>query len=232
MSLTVVSCYYEIPNKHGTRFYNWFNTTLRINCPYIIFTTANLIPILEEYRQGIPTYYVVHDIKSFNTYQYKDGMQTHPTHCPSVELNLVWNEKIHMMKMASELNIFTSDWYIWIDAGICTFRERAPPPTDIHHLKQLDKLPKNKLVYCSSNIYQKEHVMVSKYYHHVSGTFMMHRDFILDFSHIYYDALSKLIRYPNIWTDQVVLTHIYKKNPELFFKMSHGYGSLIAYLYR
>ena len=231
MSVTAVSCYYETPNKHGTQYYEWFNTTLKINCPYVIFASKHIIPILQKYREGLPTHFIAYEIEEFYTYQYKNRIIIHPTHCPSAMLNLIWNEKIHMIKMASDLNIFNSDWYIWIDSGICIFREKAPPNVIIRNIDKLKLLPNNKCIYTASNPYIKENVHINRYYHHISGTFGLHKNFITTFACIYYSALDQLIKHYNIWTDQVVMTHIYKHRPDLFFKLADGYGALVHFLY-
>ena len=231
MSLTCVSCFYEIPNKHGSQFYEWFKTTLRVNCPYVIFTTANLVPVLQRYRVGIPTHFVVYPIEEFESYKFKDSMIIHPRHCPSVELNLVWNEKISMLKKASDVNVFNSDWFLWVDAGICTLRNRMPSPKPLHYLPKLEKLPKHAIIYTSSQEYSPKLVSPTTYYHHVSGTYLLHRESIDVVYETYYDALRKLVSPYNIWTDQVVLTHMYKSNPALFYKLGDGYGTLLTWLY-
>ena len=231
MSLTCVSCFYEVPNKHGNKFYEWFKNTLSINCPYVIFTTENLVSMLQQYRHGLPTYFIICPITEFYTFQYKDRMVTHPIHCPSVELNLIWNEKMNMMKKAHDINIFKSDWFMWVDAGICVFRNRSPPSRSISNLPKLEKLPKNKLIYTSSEPYVEKYVRSNSYYHHVSGTFMMHSNMLSDFVDLYYESLNNLLSHANIWTDQVILTHIYKGQPELFYKIADGYGVILHFLY-
>jgi len=44
--------------------------------------------------------HVIHssDIPEFMTYKYKDNMITDSVHCPSIELNLISNEKIFMIQ--------------------------------------------------------------------------------------------------------------------------------------
>lgn len=69
------------------------------------------------------------------------------------------------------------------------------------------------------------------YYHHISGTFLIHKSLIDTFVNIYQLYLEKLVDKNNIWTEQVLLTHIYKDHPELFFKLCDGYGEIIKYLY-
>ena len=43
MSLTCVTGYWNIKNKHGNKFEDWFENTLAVNNPYIIFSDKSLI---------------------------------------------------------------------------------------------------------------------------------------------------------------------------------------------
>lgn len=231
MSLTCVSCYFEIKNKHGNQFNNWFKNTLSINCPYVFFTNKKSIEVIKKYRKDLPTYYIECEIEDFYTYQFKDKMIIHERHCPSIELNLVWNEKLFFIKKASVINPFNSDWFKWIDAGICVYRDIPPPSQPFPNMDKLNDLPKDKFIYSSSDEYDKELVAASSYYHHISGTsYVLHKDIINNFLEIYTLYLNRLLDKNNIWTDQVVLTHIYKDNPHLFHKLCSGYGEITRYL--
>jgi hypothetical protein len=158
-------------------------------------------------------------------------MVTHPIHCPSVELNLIWNEKLFMMEKAKELNPFHSDWFQWIDAGICVFRNNIPPQITYPNKDKLKLLPINKFIYCSSNYYNEENVKPEIYYHYIAGTsFILHKNFLSIYLEIYKKFLN-LIDKNNIWTDQVIHTHIYKKCPKLFFHVCYGYGEIVNQLY-
>ena len=96
--LTCVSCYFAVKNKHDNKYLKWFENTLSINCPYVFFTNSKSINIIKKYRKDLPTYYVKCKIEDFFTYKYRNRMITHQTHCPSIELNLIWNEKIFMIQ--------------------------------------------------------------------------------------------------------------------------------------
>ena len=231
-ALTCVTCYYPVKNKHGDNYLNWFKNTLVINCPYVIFTEIQHIPMLKSFRGDLPTYFIELNIENFHTYQYATRMITHPVHCPSVELNLIWNEKIFFMDRASELNYFNSEWFKWIDAGICTFRDTAPTAEPLN-VDKLHGLPKDKIIYSSSSDYREDYVKPKPniYYHHISGTYIIHRDIITSCSLIYKEYLNKLLVHQNIWTDQVILTHIYKDVPDLFYKWFDGYGEIAKYLF-
>lgn len=228
--LTCVTGYWNVKNKHDNKFNTWFKNTLKINCPYIVFGDKNTLEIIKLYRKNYPTVYIEQDIIDFNTYKYKDRMITYPIHCPSVELNLIWNEKIFLIKKAFELNPFLSDYFCWVDAGICIYRDIQPPDTPFPNIGKLSILPTNKFIYSASNTYNSLLVTPSNYYHHISGTYILHKNIISDFANLYDEYLNKLVDKNNIWTDQVILTHIYKDNTHLFHKLCDGYGTIFTVL--
>ena len=108
------------------------------------------IEFVKKYRGNLPTYYVKLDIQDFITYKYKNQMITDSRHCPSIELNLIWNEKIFMIQRALKINPFSSNYFCWVDAGINVYREIKPPSTYFPNLDKLNKLPEDKFIYCSS----------------------------------------------------------------------------------
>jgi len=231
-NLTCVSGYWQIKNKHGNAFKNWFNHTLKINCPYVFFGDKDSIETIKKYRGNLPTHYIECNIEDFTTYEYKDRMITHSAHCPSVELNLIWNEKTFLIEKASRINPFSSEYFMWIDAGICVYRDRSPPKNAYPDIDKLNKLPKDKVIYTSSGPYEERLVAKGNYYHHVSGgSYILHRNIIDTFSKLYKQYLDKLIDKNNIWTEQVVLTHIFKDHKELFHKLCDGYGKIVPLLY-
>jgi hypothetical protein len=222
--LTCVSGYWNVNNKHGNKFESWFQYSLKINCPYVFFADKNTIKTIKKYRSNLPTFYIECTIQEFKCYKYKNKMITHPIHCPSVELNLIWNEKIFLIKRALELNPFHSDFFCWVDAGICIYRDILPPTNSFPNLHKLNTLPTNKFIYTSSLPYIENNVNITTYYHHISGTsYILHKNIVNDFAALYE---KYLIHTNNIWTDQVILTHIYKDHKQIFYKLGDGYGEL------
>jgi hypothetical protein len=231
MSFTCVSGYWNIKNKHGDEFFKWFHNTLKINCPYVFFSDKETIEVIKLFRGGLPTYYIECNIEDFYTYAFKDRMVTHPVHCPSVSLNLVWNEKIFLLQKAFKLNPFHSDYFMWIDAGICNYREEAPPIRSFPNLDKLKHLPTDKFIYSSSFAYDESSVRRDKYYHHITGTYVLHKNIIDTFVDKYKHYLHLLVDKENIWTEQVILTHMYKDHKNWFHKLCSGYGAIVKYLY-
>lgn len=234
-NLTCVSGYWSIKNKHGDMFQQWFKNTLKINCPYVFFSDKKTIEIIKKYRTNLPTYYIEMNIEDFYTYKYKNKMIVDKTHCPSQELNLVWNEKIFLIQKALEINKFNSDYFMWIDAGLSPYRNKVPSIKTFPDISKLNSLPKDKFIYSSTQYlgdYNEKLVTKNNYYHHISGTsYIIHKDKINFFVEIYKIYLELLIDNNNIWTDQVIWTHIYKDNKDKFLKFSQGYGQIVCDLY-
>jgi len=232
-----VSGFWQIKNKHGNKFLDWFKTSLQINCPYVFFSTKEGIELIKSFRGKLPTYYIEYNIEDFYTYQYKDKMTIHPIHCPSAELNLIWNEKLILMEKAMEINPFNSEFFCWTDAGICTYRIIKPPQILFPDLNKLQNLPKDKFIYSSSTPWNPGAVTNYNYYHHISGTaYILHKDIIPNLTQMYKLYMEKIftdntINKTNIWTDQVILTHMFKSFPRKFYKLCDGYGTIFTELY-
>lgn len=229
--LTIVSGYWPVKNKHDLRYLHWFQNTLQINCPYVFFGDEQTIEFVKQFRGTLPTYYVKCELEEFYTYKYKDRMLTNQYDCPSVELNIIWNEKVFLLEKASILNPFNSEFFAWVDAGICTYRDSAPPTRPFPDLNKLALLPKDKFIFTSSQAPNYEPSRLHTYYHHVSGTYVLHINIISEIIILYKEYLEKLLKPDNIYTDQVILTHIYNDNPDIFFKIGDGYGELLPILY-
>jgi hypothetical protein len=230
--LTAVSGYWVVKNKFNTEYLTWFQHTLTINCPYVFFGNTESIELAKKYRGNLPTHYIECDISDFYTYTYRDRMITHPRHCPSVELNMIWNEKVFLIEKASKLNPFNSDFFAWIDAGICTYRDNAPPTRPFPDLNKLMLLPKDKCIFTSTDNPIFEPYKLSTYYHYIAGTsYILHADIIPQIIYLYKEYLEHIMNKDSIYTDQVILTHIYNAHPELFHCLGHGYGEVIPLLY-
>ena len=234
MSLTCVSCYYPVKNKYGNAYGEWFKNSLDIDCSYVFFSTKPGIEYIKPFRKHHPTYYIELNIEDFVTYKYKDRMKIDDYHCPSIELNLIWNEKLFMIKKVYELNPFNTEWFKWIDAGICIYRNIRPPHKPFPNATILNGLPKDMFIYSSSNTFDPEmdEITATNNYHHVCGTsYLLNKQIINDFTELYEKYMNTLVDTNNIWTDQVLLTHIFKNNTKLFYKLADGYGELTRVLF-
>ena len=109
-----------------------------------------------------------------------------------------------------------------------------PPETPFPNIEKLMRLPRDKFIFTSSTeTFEPDFVNQYIYYHHVSaGVFILHKSFIDKFVDIYKKFINKLLPRKNwIYTEQVILTHMFAIFPDLFFKMTHGWGNIIPLLY-
>lgn len=231
---TIVSGYWSVKGKHSNeKFDSWFKNTLRINCPYIFFGNKESIETAKRIRFDLPTEYVLLELDDFYTNKYKNHIAEHKIHVPSPEVCLIWLEKIFLLQKAKEMNTFNSDYFMWVDAGICVLRNQSPP-SEKFTCEKINLLPKNKFIFTSSEEPFDNHCVHSNnYYHYISATaFILHIDFIDEFTEIYKTFLDRFINHYNwVNTEQKILTHMFSEKPELFFKLGEGYGNLLWRLY-
>ena len=233
--LTVVSGYWVIKNKHDDEYLKWFKNTLAIQCPYVFFGNKESIKIAKRFRPApqFVTHYVVYNITEFETYKYKDRMITDPRHCPSQELNLVWNEKIFMIAKVKALNPFKSEFFAWIDAGISEYRDRPPPPSPFPNRGRLASLPKDRLLYnATQNGPFNPALLDMPNYHYVAGTaFLLHVSLVDRMVELYRATIDRVLSTNKLYSDQMIFSHILKDHPQLFCCAGYYYGKLVPLLY-
>jgi len=241
--ITIVSGYWELKNsKFNPETYGkWMENALKINAPYVFFTTKNMIPFVKKYRKH-PTMFIEKTIDDFYFKRYNfDERYVHPFHVPSIELGLIWLEKISLVKEASEKDPFGNEWYAWIDAAVCTYREKEPPTRQWPDKKKAEKLLKKEcLNYTTSLGYlhlNLNDIKKGDYQHRVSGTWIIHKTFIPRFCDWFEVFMKKIIlefRKKNhyaVLSDQVIWTRMMMDKPKLFNCVGTGYGEILNILY-
>ena len=232
-NFTCVSGFWNVNNKHGNKFNDWFKNTLAINCPYVFFTKNENIDMIKKYRKDYPTYFIERNIEDFKTYKLNMNNNTHESHVPSKELGLIWLEKMNLVLEASIINPYNSEWFCWIDAGICVYRDTAPSNNIFPNPNKIHLLSKTKINYSSSNHIDNNELNTIKqwnYVHNISGTFILHISIIKNIWNLFYQYLKLCISETNeyvCYSDQCIWTRIYIDYPELFNKIGNGYGQII-----
>lgn len=230
--LTCVTGYWAVKNKHGDSFPKWFPNTLNVDHPYVVFCDESRAQ-LEIPRQSFPTAFARLPLAQCYLYDKQDRVWTHEYHCPSTELNVIWNEKVFLVERALDINPYGSEWFLWLDAGICVWRDRDSHKPLRLNRSALRDLPKDKFIFSSSvPEFKSEYVAPNVYYHHVAGTaFLMHRNIIPLFATAYRACLDVLLAQRAVFIDQGAFTHLYAQHPHLFFKLAHGYGAVASSLF-
>lgn len=140
MSFTLVTALYEISRdkydgRKFTSYQTWFENTLKIPAPMVIFTEEKNRHIVEKIRKDMPTkcfYTKLQEVPFYHTTSvvehiitntsFKDKIK-HPNglenrcfeYIPIIHSKFIW------MKQACNENYFKTKMIFWIDAGISRF---------------------------------------------------------------------------------------------------------------
>ena len=235
-NFTCVSGFWSVNNKHGNKFNDWFKNTLAINCPYVFFTSNDTSNDIKKYRKQYPTYFIEKNITDFKTYKLNININNKidSIHVPSKELGLIWLEKMNLVMEASTINPYKSEWFCWIDSGICIYRDKTPPSSPFPNPKKMNLLSKTQINYSTSENISNDDLNKIKewqYIHNIAGTaFILHISLIKNIYDLFYKYLNKCTNETNefiCFSDQCIWTRIYADYPKLFNKIGNGYGNII-----
>jgi hypothetical protein len=221
-NITVVSGYWKVKNKYSdTKYDEWFNNTLKINQRYIFFCEKETIEYIEKFRKDYETIYKIYNLNNFYSKKYLRDDWIHSLYVPSIEIGMIWNEKIHLMKIAKDEDPNPTDFYVWIDAGVTPYREKKPPDVRLN-LKDVNSLPKDKISYSHES---------TDYHNFAATVLIIPRDIIDEVHDKFYQLLGNCNEDWKCSSDQYIFTKMLKLHPELFNKISEGYGENLSVLY-
>lgn len=127
---TFVTAYYTIPNKYGDGkknvYIDWITNFIGFSSriPLVIFSSGKDLKDLQKITKGSPNIrFVDVPMEQFYTYPYLSEFMKQKNIDPerdihSVELYMIWNEKVSFIQRAMNLNPFNSSHYCWIDIGV------------------------------------------------------------------------------------------------------------------
>lgn len=232
--LTVVSGYWPVTNKYSESgddstlwepYKTWFRNSLRIAMPYVFYTTESLFATLAEYRADLPTIFVAKELSSFKTVDTYNASWVHPDHVPSKDVAMIWIEKMNLLRITSRFR--ESEFYVWVDAALPSFRDKAPPKapwsTDV-----IRSLPRDRVSYCHVHATSSENM--TRHPHSFAGGVLVvpHRlvDLVFHLFYQEYDLMRATVADWRCGSDQVIFSRIRSKHPELFHAMSYEYGDI------
>jgi len=220
-NLLVVSGYWNVKNKYPNNSYNeWFKNTLNINQTYVFYCDKDMNDYITSFRNGYKTVFVDYPLNNFFCKKYINHDVIHPTHVPSNELAYIWHEKIHLLKLTKDNDKNNTEYYIWIDAGVGPYRTKQPSNK---------KLVVNKEIINQKKLYYSE---VNEDYHNFAATVLLvHRDVIDEIHEKYYALLNSCTDEWKCGSDQYIYTKMVLLYPDLFYKLSNGYGENLIKLF-
>jgi len=163
---TVVTCYYKIDGKCPHENYQqWMKNMLtNIRTNMVIFCGKDMIDELRELRSEFSdtTVFIVKELEELPMYRLFSIWDYHnvldpESHIHSVELYILWNNKLCFVNDAIKLNPFRTDWFVWMDIG--AFRNRKGEsgdisPNDIGDWpsdERIDMLPPDRMTFVKTD---------------------------------------------------------------------------------
>jgi hypothetical protein len=224
MSVTVVSCYYKFPSKHGFQEYDlWMNNFLEnINCNLVIFTSPDLEKYIMDKRVKFihKTKVICETIEDNELYiKYKD--QWDYQHSIDKQKNtgrskfcyIIWNSKLNYMKKIIDFNPFNSDKFVWTDIG-CLRNNNPLLINQIQNYPNYNNISSDKLDIVLLRPFTNP---LQDYFqdevHFAGAVFGSDYKTILKIHDLFYDKLDELSKkYHSISSeDEEILNKIFKK---------------------
>lgn len=127
MLATVVTAFYEIPSKfHSEQYWIWIKNFISVvEGPIVLFTSSDLVvrfkELIPESRRDriviiVKEFKDLHHNKFRNEYQKSLDLDYQKGH--SIDLYIIWAEKVKFVMKAIEINPFNTDRFVWCDIGI------------------------------------------------------------------------------------------------------------------
>jgi hypothetical protein len=243
--VTIVSSLFNIKReKMDGRTWNeylkWFEITLKVKCPMILFIIEDLVSFVEEKRKNIPTeiivqtidqvpyQYLKNDLDSIiESEEYKNKISDPKRiECQQSMYSIIQYSKFKWLLQAIEENPFNSKFFFWLDAGGSRFFDEYnlnldyPSSNAIEALEAMgDKflLQMNMEYYedlVTSEILNDNYLLDNRSYilgSMFGGTENMIKKVSNDVEDI---LLNKMISNKFINNEQITLGYLVKQNPD------------------
>ena len=174
--VTIVSALFNIERERmdgrdWDEYLKWFDVTLQLKCPMVLFITEDIKELVEEKRKDLPTEIIVQSVDDIPYYHLKDEIQeildsgdykskmADPARieCKHAMYSIIQYSKFPWVKKAIELNPHDSDYFFWLDAGGSRFFDgfdlSEPYPSD-SAMESLEGMGESYLVQMNCDYYE------------------------------------------------------------------------------
>lgn len=141
MKIEIVTALYDIKrgeidkDRNLENYLNWFEKTLKLNCNMTIYVDKTLENFVNNIRNSDNTKIIIQPIEEIYYFKYIDKVTSilnsdlfknkmkdlNRVECKNNLYSIIIHNKFKWLKMATEINKFNSDYYIWVDAGLSRF---------------------------------------------------------------------------------------------------------------
>jgi hypothetical protein len=239
MTITIVTCYFKIKSKFPSeQYYEWMKNFFKIPMNLIVFTDEESFDYINTCRNDSKITIITDKITNLVMYKHIDYLKLcneidyEKIHTP--ELYLLWLEKPYFIKKAIELNPYNSEWFLWVDIGVCRNQNTIHKYMTFPNQNEIMKYDINKIIYSQIKNFKQEDELIDDkgipvmfYYKNLGniqqliriqgGFWGIHIDMIDTFLKIYEETYNTFIC-NNIFIgkDQYLMYTMYLKYKHLF----------------
>jgi hypothetical protein len=233
-SVTIVSAYFPMKSKFSeTHYLEWLQFWKTVDCNLVFFTTKDFAPIIEDIRKSKKekTHIITMDLNDCVAFQ-KYGsefwinqklLDHEQYHTPS--LYAIWYEKKEFVRKAINRNPFSSEKFVWCDAGICR------NPQWIDHTKSFAnglRIPNDKFLVLRITDFEMEPNL-----QHINcvggGILAATKEKWITFADNYDIVMKEFIEQNKfVGKDQTIIATMYLRNKE-FFRLIPPYKNLNSF---
>jgi hypothetical protein len=230
-------------NRSWEDYIKWFSKTLKIKCPFIIFTENELVETIENVRKDLPTKIIVEPFDQIPYFHLKDSIQEvidsefykenmsdiNRVECKNSMYPVIQYSKFKWLKKASEINPFESKFFFWLDAGASRFLydcsiENNYPSEDA--LQSLEEIGNTFLIQYNTEYYPdlvNSQTLSEKYLwdnrSFICGSMFGGNEIsIKNMSQEMDQLLKYMIEHKNINNEQIAIGYLCKKKENFFTK--------------
>ncbi len=253
--VTIVSALFNIERERmdgrdWDEYLKWFDVTLKLKCPMILFVSEDIQEFVKERRKDIPTSIVVQSVDDIPYYHLKDQIQDildskeyqekmsdpERIECKHAMYSIIQYSKFPWVKEAIEMNPHNSTYFFWLDAGGSRFYEDTdlskPYPSNAA-MESLESMGESYLVQMNCDYYADlfnanklslDYLWDNRSY--VLGSmFGGHKNALPKLCDMVEDILTdEMIAKNNVNNEQIALGYLVKEYPDDFAIYSRTNG--------
>lgn len=230
-------------NRDWEDYLKWFGKTLKIKCPFIIFTEDDTVDFINSTRENLPTHIITSKLEDVPLYNLKTKMQevldseeykaqmqdSDRIECKESIYSVIQYSKFKWLKTSCEINPFDSKYFFWLDAGASRFLKDEDllnqyPSTMA--LEQLSGIDNTFLLQYNPDYYPdlvNADLLLETYFYDnrsfICGSMFGGNSKSIEMIDIEMDIiLEKMISNKCINNEQIALGYLCKNRPDLFTK--------------
>lgn len=245
--VTIVSALFNIhregmDGRKWEEYLKWFDITLKLKCPMVLFVTEDVREFIEERRLSVPTSIIVQEVEDIPYYYLKDkidniiGSEEYINNisdpdrieCQHSMYPIIQYSKFKWLEQAIEENPHGSKYFFWLDAGGSRFFEDFDLNQNYpgeNALEALEGMGESFLLQmnCDSypDLFKASELPLSYLYDNRSyvlgSLFGGHKNVVPKVSEMVEDVfINEMIEKDSVNNEQIALGYLIKKYPDEF----------------